>query len=125
MVVLEQTRDGKKDWNFFRNAAKDMMWPHIEQQYREELQGITEGLRAKGVKLDLWDVVALNAFCEWGYYVKEYDRQHRATAVRLAGFAGALQRLRRHRQLHEGWQGHHRPQRLDQLPGRRALDHHF
>jgi len=27
--ALEQTHDGKKDWNFFRNAAKGMMWPHI------------------------------------------------------------------------------------------------
>src|SRR5271157_867486 len=78
VVVLEQTHEGKKDWNFFRDAAKNMMWPHIEQQYREELQGIAEGLRAKGVKLDVWDVVALNAFCEWDYYVKEYDRQHPA-----------------------------------------------
>ncbi len=76
VIVLEQTRGGKKDWNFFRNAAKNMMWPHIEPEYREELQGISEGLRARGVKLDVWDVVALNAFCEWGYYVKEYDRQH-------------------------------------------------
>jgi len=56
-----------------------MMWLHIESEYREELQGIAEGLRAKGVKLDVWDVVALNAFCEWEYYVKEYDRQHRVS----------------------------------------------
>jgi len=78
--ALEQTHDGKKDWNFFRNAAKGMMWPHIEQQYREELQGIAEGLKAKGVKLDIWDVVALNGAEEWGYYVKEYDRKHRPEA---------------------------------------------
>lgn len=76
VVVLEQTHDGKHDWNFFRNAAKEMMWPHIEQQYRDELQGITEGLHAKGVKLDIWDVVALNAMCEWGYFTKQYDREH-------------------------------------------------
>src|SRR5271166_3677952 len=70
MEILELTHDGKKDWNFFRNAAKDMMWPHIETQYREELEGITEGVKAKGVSLDIWDVVALNAMPEWGYYVK-------------------------------------------------------
>jgi hypothetical protein len=81
MEVLERTHDGKKDWKFFRDAAKDMMWPHIEAQYREELQGITEGLKAKGVRLDIWDVVALNAMPEWDYYVKEYDRQHNPTAV--------------------------------------------
>ncbi|MGO8788341.1 MAG: C45 family autoproteolytic acyltransferase/hydolase [Terriglobia bacterium] len=83
--VLETTHDGKHDWSFFRNAAKGMMWPHIEQEYREELQGITAGLKAKGAKLDLWDVVALNAICEWPYYVKEYDRQHHvATSALLA-----------------------------------------
>ena len=81
VVVLEHTHDGKHDWNFFRNAAKEMMWPHIEPQYRQELEGIAAGLAEKGVKLDVWDVVALNAFCEWEYYVKEYDRQHRSTAA--------------------------------------------
>ena len=30
VTVLEQTRDSKKDWKFFRTAAQDMMWPHIE-----------------------------------------------------------------------------------------------
>jgi len=80
VVVLEATREGKKDWKFFRNAARDMMWPRIESEYREELQGITEGLRARGVKLDLWDVVALNAFCEWGYYIKQLGQKHRAGA---------------------------------------------
>jgi len=85
MLVVEQTHDSKKDWNFFRNAAKDMMWPHIESQFREELQGITEGLKAKGIKLDIWDVVALNAMPEWGYYVKEYDRQHHLKVVASLG----------------------------------------
>jgi len=76
VIALEQTHDGKKDWQFFRDAAQNMMWPHIEQEYREELQGIADGLSARGVKLDLWDVVALNASQEWGYYVKQYDKQH-------------------------------------------------
>jgi len=85
VVVLEQTREGKNDWKFFRNAARDMMWPHIEPEYREELQGISEGLQARGVKLDLWDVVALNAFCEWGYYIKELEQKHHAgTSASLA-----------------------------------------
>ena len=84
VVVLEQTRDGHKDWKFFRNAAQGMMWPHIEPEYREELQGITDGVRAKGVHLDLWDIVALNAFCEWGYYVKQYDQaRHDNSTARL------------------------------------------
>jgi len=76
VTILEQTHDSKKDWEFFRDAAQTMMWPHIEQEYREELQGITDGVNAHGGKVDLWDVVALNAAEEWSYYVKEYDREH-------------------------------------------------
>jgi hypothetical protein len=76
VVILEQTHDSKKDWQFFRDAAQKMMWPKIEQEYREELQGITDGANAHGVKVDLWDVVAMNAAEEWGYYVKEYDKGH-------------------------------------------------
>ena len=76
VVTLEATRDNKKDWQFFREAARNVMWPHIEQEYREEMQGIADGANAHGVKLDLWDVVALNAAAEWGYYVKQYNRQH-------------------------------------------------
>jgi hypothetical protein len=81
VVVLEQAHDTKKDWKFFRAAAKDMMWPHIEPEYREELQGIADGLKAKGVNLDVWDVVGLNAAMEWGYYMKEYEKQHRSNAA--------------------------------------------
>jgi Phospholipase B len=80
VIVLEQTHDSKKDWKFFRDTAKNVMWPHIEPEYREELKGIADGLKAKGVNLDLWDVVALNAAMEWGYYLKEYDKQRPASA---------------------------------------------
>jgi phospholipase B-like protein len=76
VITLEQTHDEQKDWQFFRDAAQNMMWPHIEAEYREELQGITDGANAAGVKLDLWDVVALNGAEEWSYYVKQYDKEH-------------------------------------------------
>jgi len=48
VTVLEQTHDSKKDWQFFRDAAQNMMWPHIEEEYRQELQGITDGASAHG-----------------------------------------------------------------------------
>jgi len=60
-LQLELTHDNGKGWNFFRDAAKNSMWPHISEEYREELQGIADGLNARGVKMDLWDVVAMNA----------------------------------------------------------------
>lgn len=77
-VALELNHDTHKDWNFFRDAAKNMMWPHIEKEYREELQSIADGLKARGVNLDVWDVVAVNAAEEWSYYVSQYDKQRGA-----------------------------------------------
>jgi hypothetical protein len=76
VTELEEGHDSKKDWQFFRDAARTMMWPRIDKEYREELQGIVDGANAKGVKLDLWDVVALNGAEEWEYYVKQYNREH-------------------------------------------------
>ena len=78
------THDSKKDWQFFRKAAEQVLWPHVEAQYREELQGIVEGVKAKGSDLDLWDVVALNAWLELSpYYTNWYDKEHHVLSARL------------------------------------------
>src|SRR5271167_1461500 len=73
---LEMTHNSNRDWEFFRRAAREMLWPKIDPEYQAELQGIVEGLRARQVKLDLYDIVALNAFMELGdYYVPWLDKQ--------------------------------------------------
>ena len=76
VLALELQHDNHKDWAFFRNAGRTILWPHIEREYREELQGIADGVAQKGVKLDVWDIVAMNAAEEWSYYVKSYDAAH-------------------------------------------------
>src|ERR1700682_2176438 len=69
-VKLEDTHTTKRDWEFFRKAAREMLWPKIDPEYRQELTGIVEGLKAQGVAMDVDDLVALNAFEELpGYYV--------------------------------------------------------
>ena len=73
-VSWEMIHEEKKDWAFFRKAAEQVFWPRVEPEYREELNGIVEGLKFKGVKLDIWDVVALNAWLEQPYYDKWYDK---------------------------------------------------
>jgi hypothetical protein len=79
MLRLEMTHDTNKDWDFFRRAAQQMLWPKIDPEYQAELQGIVDGLHDHGVKLDLWDIVAFNAFSELpDYYVPWLDRQTRA-----------------------------------------------
>src|ERR1039457_6583034 len=60
-VSTEMVHEEKKDWAFFRKTAEQVFWPRVEPEYRQELSGIAEGLKSKGVKLDIWDVVALNA----------------------------------------------------------------
>jgi hypothetical protein len=57
-----------RDWNFYRTAAEKMLWPGIDSEYQREIDGIVEGLSAKGVKADRWDLVALNANQELPYY---------------------------------------------------------
>jgi hypothetical protein len=70
--------DSGKDWNFFREAAQKLVWPKVEQEYRDELKGIVDGAASKGAKFDLWDVVVLNANQELTpYYTEWYDKQHR------------------------------------------------
>src|SRR3974390_2969534 len=39
-IKLFDTRETQKDWEFFRTAAKQMLWPHIDAEYQQELQGI-------------------------------------------------------------------------------------
>ena len=81
VYALLLTHDNGKDWNFFRDAAKKVLWPNVEQEYRDEMQGIVEGVNAQGVKLDIWDVVAMNAAMEWSYYVDQYDKAHKVASL--------------------------------------------
>lgn len=81
VFALELSHDTKKDWKFFRDQAKSILWPHVEAEYREEMQGIADGLKTQGVNLDLWDIVAMNASEEWDYFVEEYDKEHTAPAI--------------------------------------------
>ena len=69
--------DSGKSWDFFREAARTVFLPHVETQYREELQGIVDGLNAHGVHADLIDIVILNALPETSpYYTEWYDKHH-------------------------------------------------
>lgn len=70
VISTELAHDERRDWEFFRKAAREVLWPHVEQEYREELTGIVDGINARGVRLDVWDIVAINAWLELPYYDK-------------------------------------------------------
>jgi hypothetical protein len=65
---VEVPHADKREWSFFRNAAKNILWPHLDPEYRQELKGIVAGLHAQGSTLDLWDIVALNGEMELADY---------------------------------------------------------
>ncbi len=65
---VEVPHADKRDWNFFRASAQKVLWPHLDPEYKQELNGIVQGLQAQGSKLDLWDIVALNGEMELANY---------------------------------------------------------
>ncbi len=80
VTVVETVHSSGRDWQFFREASQKMLWPHIDPEYRRELTGIAEGARARGVKIDLWDIVAMNGSIELPqYYVPWLNKQQHAS----------------------------------------------
>ena len=125
VVALGLTHDSKKDYSFFRTAAEKVLWPHIETQYREELKGIVEGLKAKNVQLDLWDVVALNAWLELTpYYTDWYDQAHkvavgnRPVPEHCSAFVATGSYTKDGKIVD-------RPQQLERIQRRLPLEHHL
>ncbi|HSB75022.1 MAG TPA: hypothetical protein VLC12_05185, partial [Terriglobales bacterium] len=55
-IELSATHEVEHSWSDLRNVAETIFWPKIPQEYREELQGIAEGLKARGSKLDVIDL---------------------------------------------------------------------
>ena len=75
-IKLFDTHQTQRNWEFFRTTARQMLWPHIDAEYQQELQGIADGVKAHGVDLDVYDIVALNAFEEVpDYYVPWLNKQ--------------------------------------------------
>jgi hypothetical protein len=82
-IKLYDTRATQRDWEFFRTTARQMLWPHIDSEYQQELQGIADGAKAHGVDLDVYDIVALNAFEEVpDYYVPWLNKQQKSQKAR-------------------------------------------
>jgi hypothetical protein len=94
VLKLEFTHMTGRDWNFFRDTSKTMLWPHIDPEYQQELTGIAEGAKARGLSLDVYDIVAMNASMEIGeYYVPWLNKQtHVANAppIKAPGHCSAF-----------------------------------
>lgn len=109
VAKLSLTHDGKRDWAFFRKAAETVFWPRVDAEYREELQGIADGAAAAGNGVDLWDVVALNASIEFGYYTAQLDADGRSGAPdKCSAFVATGRYTRDGRPVvaHNNWSGY-------------------
>ncbi len=85
-VSANMMHSTNRDWAFFRQVAREILWPKIDTEYQQELQGIAEGLNARtGSALDVYDIVALNSFEEVpDYYVPWLNKQEKvANAPKL------------------------------------------
>jgi hypothetical protein len=85
-IKLFDTHQTQRDWEFFRKTAREMLWPLIDAEYQQELQSIADGAKLHEVDLDVYDIVALNAFEEVpDYYVPWLNKREKATkAPKLA-----------------------------------------
>ena len=57
-----------RNWQFYRNAAKSFLWDRLDREYKDEINGIVEGLQARQKHYDSLDITAYNALEELGYY---------------------------------------------------------
>ncbi len=62
------------DWAWFRDKAKALYWDKIGPDLQEEMKGIAEGAQSRGVKIDVWDVLAENAHIELGDYYIPWEK---------------------------------------------------
>src|ERR1051325_7568792 len=60
--------DSNKEWQFFKQAARNFLWDKLEPEYKEEINGIAKGLQAQKKNYDSLDITALNAMEELAYY---------------------------------------------------------
>ncbi|GGH11955.1 C45 family autoproteolytic acyltransferase/hydolase [Silvibacterium dinghuense] len=80
-LKLEAEHSTHRDWAFFRDASRTMLWPQIDPEYQAELKGIAAGVKAHGGNLDLWDIVAINGNTELTeYYVPWLDKSKETAA---------------------------------------------
>ncbi len=74
-IELSVTREVLHSWPELRETTQKVFWPAVPDEYKQELQGIANGLQARGSKLDVIDLTTMNAYMEFDYYYNELDRR--------------------------------------------------
>ena len=58
----------RREWSFFKQTAKQLFWPKLNDEEKSEIDGIVAGARARGKSLDRFDIAALNGWMEIAWY---------------------------------------------------------
>jgi len=76
----------KRSWRFFRETGMNLFWPKLSEEYKTEISGILEGIRARQVtNVDLEDIVALNGYFDvvsYHYWLKSKEGPGQVTSNR-------------------------------------------
>lgn len=70
-IEFDLTEDGEHTWNDYRKLSQRVYLPHVPAEYRRELEGIVSGVRSQHSRLDLLDIVTMNAFMEFPYELNQ------------------------------------------------------
>lgn len=73
-IALATTHETKHSWADLRKLSDRYFVPKLPEEYRAELSGMAEGIREAGGKLDLTDLVTMNAYMEFSYYYDSLSR---------------------------------------------------
>jgi hypothetical protein len=104
-IELSATHDSSHNWSELRAIAEKISWPKIPAEYRQELEGIAAGLKAKGVKLDVIDLVTMNEWMEFPYYFDALQKRRRALPEHCSAFIATGSYTKDHRIVigHNNW----------------------
>ncbi|MGH9584334.1 MAG: C45 family autoproteolytic acyltransferase/hydrolase, partial [Bryobacteraceae bacterium] len=80
-IELSTTHGVNHSWADLRQVAQKYFWPKVPEEYRQEIEGIENGLKARGSQLDTMDLVTMNAFMEFPYYYDEEKRQAKGVSA--------------------------------------------
>jgi hypothetical protein len=80
VMKVRTKHDTERDWSFYRQVSQEILWPHIDEEYQQEIQGIADGMTDKGAKADVWDVVTLNSMEEVPDYYVPWLNEKQKTA---------------------------------------------
>jgi len=80
--ALKEGIQAPYDWAWYRETARKLFWTKVDPEYQQEMEGQAEGLKAKGYKYDVWDVLAYNSQIELeGYYIPWLQAQRTGLVV--------------------------------------------